>query len=38
VHFYARDAKVSGRYWYKDIKLRGVSLTIGSNKVSVAFY
>ncbi|GAA0345119.1 hypothetical protein [Micropruina glycogenica] len=38
VHFYARDARVSGRYWFKDVKLQGVSALIGSSKVSVTFY
>jgi hypothetical protein len=38
VHFYARDARVSGRYWFKDVKLQGLSALIGSSKVTVTFY
>lgn len=38
VHFYARDARVSGRYWYKDINIRGVQAVISGKKVTVSFY
>lgn len=38
VHFYARDARVSGRYWYKDIKLTGVQASINGSKIKVTFY
>ena len=38
VHFYARDARVSGRYWYKDIKLTGFQAKLSGSKITVTFY
>lgn len=38
VHFYARDARVSGRYWYKDVTVTGFMAKISGSKVTVSFY
>ena len=38
VHFYARDARVSGRYWFKDVNITGVRALISGNRVIVSFY
>ena len=38
VHFYARDARVSGRYWYKDIKLTGFQAKLSGSKITVTYY
>lgn len=39
VHFYARDARISGRYWYKDIKLTGFNARLLSgSRVTVTYY
>lgn len=38
VHFYARDARISGRYWYKDIKLTGFQARLSGSKVTVTYY
>ena len=38
VHFYARDARVSGRYWYKDLPVTGFNAKVSGSKITVAFY
>ncbi|MFT3861590.1 hypothetical protein [Micropruina sp.] len=38
VHFYARDARVSSRYWYKDVSIVGVQALISGSKITVTLY
>ena len=38
VHFYARDARISRRYWYKDVSLRGFSALMTGSKISISYY
>ncbi|MFT4218385.1 MAG: hypothetical protein QM619_14550 [Micropruina sp.] len=38
VHFYGRDAKRSGWYWYKDVKLKGFDAKLSGSKITVSFY
>ena len=37
VHFYARDARVSGRYWFKDVNITGVRALISGKKLTISF-
>ena len=38
VHFYARDARISRRYWFKDVKLKGFSALLNGQRITIAYY